>query len=63
MLSTPSAMRSSRPSNRQLEETWHRMKCRLRRHQMVVGSMVQVGGEGVWLERNLRLVRAAETAG
>ncbi len=40
--------------DRQPGETWHRMKCRLRRHQMTGGQMVQVGGEVVFLERTCR---------
>ena len=40
--------------DRQPGEAWHRMKCRLRRHQMVGGHIVQVGGEVVFLERTCR---------
>lgn len=40
--------------DRQPGEAWHRMKCRLRRHQMVGGHMVQVGGDVVYLERTCR---------
>ncbi len=40
--------------DRQPGETWHRMKCRLRRHQMTGGQMVQVGGESVFLEASCR---------
>lgn len=40
--------------DRQPGESWHRMKCRLRRHQMTGGHMVQVGGESVFLERTCR---------
>ncbi len=40
--------------DRQPGEAWHRMKCRLRRHQMTGGQMVQVGGELVFLERTCR---------
>lgn len=40
--------------DRQPGEAWHRVKCRLRRHQMVGGQMVQVGGEVVFLERTCR---------
>ena len=35
-------------------EAWHRMRCRMRRHQMVGGQTVQVGGEVVFLERSCR---------
>lgn len=45
--------------DRQPGEAWHRMKCRLRRHQMVGGHMVQVGGESVFLERTCRWCGAA----
>ena len=40
--------------DRQPGESWHRMKCRLRRHQMTGGHMVQVGGELVFVERSCR---------
>ncbi len=40
--------------DRQPGEAWHRMKCRLRRHQMTGGHMVQLGGEVVYLERTCR---------
>ena len=40
--------------DRQPGESWHRMKCRLRRHQMTGGHMVQVGGELVLVERSCR---------
>ena len=40
--------------DRQPGETWHRMKCRLRRHQMTGGHVVQVGGESVFIERSCR---------
>ena len=46
--------------DRQPGEAWHRMKCRLRRHQMTGGQMVQVGGELVFLERSCRWCGGAD---
>jgi hypothetical protein len=49
--------------DRQPGEAWHRMKCRLRRHQMVGGQMVQVGGDVVFLERTCRWCGVGAEAG
>jgi hypothetical protein len=49
--------------DRQPGEAWHRMKCRLRRHQMVGGHMVQVGGDIVFLERTCRWCGAGAQTG
>jgi hypothetical protein len=42
-------------------ERWHRMRCRVGRHEMAGGELMQVGGAEIFVERRCRWCEACPT--